>query len=57
MFIYARPRSPVVRDGLAGSAAGETIPIAVIASVIGWLVATALQQRAIRHQSGRAPAS
>jgi hypothetical protein len=57
MFIYARPRSPVVRDGLAGSAAGETIPIAIIASVIGWLVATALQQRAIRHQSGRAPAS
>jgi H+/Cl- antiporter ClcA len=36
---------------LAGSAAAETIPIAVIASVIGWLVATALQQRETRHQS------
>ena len=30
---------------LAGSAASETIPIAVIASVIGWLVATALKER------------
>ena len=36
---------------LAGSAAAETVPIAVIASVIGWLVATALQQRETRHQS------
>ena len=34
---------------LAGSAASETIPIAVIASVIGWLVATALQRREARH--------
>jgi H+/Cl- antiporter ClcA len=34
---------------LAGSAAAETIPIAVIASVIGWLVATALQRREARH--------
>jgi H+/Cl- antiporter ClcA len=42
---------------LAGSAAAETIPIAVIASVIGWLVATALQQRQTRHQSSQAPAS
>jgi hypothetical protein len=39
------------------SAAADTVPIAVIASVIGWLVATALQQRATRHQSGWAPAS
>jgi hypothetical protein len=42
---------------LAGSAAADTVPIAVIASVIGWLVATALQQRAIRHQPSSAPAS
>jgi hypothetical protein len=42
---------------MAGLAAAETIPIAVIASVIGWLVATALQQRQTRHQSGPAPAS
>jgi H+/Cl- antiporter ClcA len=42
---------------LAGSAAAETIPIAVIASVIGWLVATALQQRETRHQSSSVPAS
>jgi MFS superfamily sulfate permease-like transporter len=42
---------------LAGSAAAETVPIAVIASVIGWLVATALQQRETRHQPSRAPAS
>jgi hypothetical protein len=41
---------------LAGSAAAETIPIAVIASVIGWLMATALQQRETRRQPGRAPA-
>ena len=41
---------------LAGSAAAETIPIAVIASVIGWLVATALQQRETRRQPSRAPA-
>jgi MFS superfamily sulfate permease-like transporter len=41
---------------LVGSAAAETIPIAVIASV-SWLVATALQQRATRQQSGRVPAS
>ena len=34
---------------LAGSAAAETIPIAVIASVIGWLVATALERREARH--------
>jgi H+/Cl- antiporter ClcA len=42
---------------LAGSAAAETIPIAVIASVIGWLVATALKKRESRHQSGRTPVS
>jgi H+/Cl- antiporter ClcA len=42
---------------LAGSAVAETIPIAVIASVIGWLVATALQQRETRHQSSPAPTS
>jgi H+/Cl- antiporter ClcA len=41
---------------LAGSAAADTVPIAVIASVIGWLVATALQQRETRHQSSSAPA-
>jgi hypothetical protein len=29
----------------------------VIASVIGWLVATALQQRETRHQSSSVPAS
>ena len=34
---------------LAGSAAAETIPIAVIASVIGWLAATALQRREARR--------
>ena len=42
---------------LAGSTAAETIPIAVIASVIGWLVATALQKRETRHQSSSVPAS
>jgi MFS superfamily sulfate permease-like transporter len=42
---------------LAGSAAAETIPLAVIASVIGWLVATALKNRESRHQSGRTPVS
>ena len=36
---------------LVGSAAAETVPIAVIASVIGWLVAAVLQQRETRHQS------
>jgi H+/Cl- antiporter ClcA len=36
---------------LVGSAAAETVPIAVIASVIGWLVAAVLQQREARHQS------
>lgn len=41
---------------LAGSAAAETVPIAVIASVIGWMVATALQKRETRHQSNSAPA-
>jgi hypothetical protein len=30
--------------------------IAVITSVIGWLVAIALQPRATRHQSGATPA-
>ena len=34
---------------LAGSAAAETIPIAVIASVIGGLVATVLKRREARH--------
>jgi H+/Cl- antiporter ClcA len=42
---------------LAGSAASETVPIAVIASVIGWLVATALQQRENRHKPTPVPAS
>jgi H+/Cl- antiporter ClcA len=42
---------------LAGSAAGETIPIAVVASVIGWLVAKALEQRAARHESAEPQAS
>jgi H+/Cl- antiporter ClcA len=42
---------------LAGSTAAETVPIAVIASVIGWLVATALQQRETRHQSSSVPVS
>jgi H+/Cl- antiporter ClcA len=42
---------------LAGSAAAETVPIAVLASVIGWLVATALQKRQTRHQAGSEPAS
>ena len=42
---------------LAGSTAADTVPIAVIASVIGWLMATALQQRETRHQSAPAPAS
>jgi H+/Cl- antiporter ClcA len=41
---------------LAGSAAADTVPIAVIASVIGWLVATALQKRETRHQSSSVPA-
>jgi hypothetical protein len=61
-----RPGAPSAREHLrilvlaallAGSAAAETIPIAVIASVIGWLVATVLQQRETRHQPSRAPAS
>ena len=34
---------------LAGSAAAETIPIAVIASVISGLVATVLKRREARH--------
>jgi H+/Cl- antiporter ClcA len=42
---------------LAGSTAADTVPIAVIASVIGWLVATALQQRETRHQPSPVPAS
>jgi H+/Cl- antiporter ClcA len=42
---------------LAGSAAADTVPIAVIASVIGWLVATALQQRETRHQPSPVAAS
>ena len=40
---------------MAGSAAAETIPIAVIAAVIGWLVATALQQRVARREERNAP--
>ena len=40
---------------LVGSAAAETIPIAVIASVIGWLAATALQKRESHHESRQAP--
>jgi H+/Cl- antiporter ClcA len=46
-----------VATGVLGSTAADTVPIAVIASVIGWLVATALQQRETRHQSSSAPAS
>ena len=42
---------------LAGSAAAETIPIAVIASVIGWLAATALKKRESHDESRRAPVS
>ncbi|BBH67806.1 hypothetical protein ACTI_44910 [Actinoplanes sp. OR16] len=41
---------------LAGSTGVETVPIAVIASVIGWLAATALQQRTTRRRSDPAPA-
>ena len=41
---------------LAGSAAAETIPVAIIAAVIGWLVATALKNRETRQESGPAPA-
>jgi hypothetical protein len=61
-----RPEAPSAREYLrilvlaallAGSAAAEIIPIAVIAWVIGWLVATVLQQRETRHQPSRAPAS
>jgi hypothetical protein len=49
-------REPLAKR-LAGSAAAVTIRIAVIATVIGWLVATARQPRATRYQSGRASAS
>jgi hypothetical protein len=61
-FDQSGPAWPQPLRGLAGHAAGRLgrrrdHPIAVIASVIGWLMATALQQRATRHQSGRAPAS
>ena len=41
---------------MAGSAAAETIPIAIIASVIGWLVATALQKRVAQRERRSAPA-
>jgi H+/Cl- antiporter ClcA len=41
---------------LAGPAAAETIPIAVIASVIGWLVATAAQARQ-REPTAGAPSA
>jgi H+/Cl- antiporter ClcA len=41
---------------MAGSAATETIPIAIIAAVVGWLVATALQRRAGQHEPSAAPA-
>jgi H+/Cl- antiporter ClcA len=41
---------------LAGPVAAESIPIAVIASVIGWLVAKAMEQRATRKESAQAPA-
>jgi MFS superfamily sulfate permease-like transporter len=34
---------------LAGTAAAETIPLAVIASVIGGLVAAVLKRREARH--------
>jgi hypothetical protein len=51
-----QPLRVLLAKRLAGSAA-ETIPIAVIATVIGWLVAPARQQRTTRYQSGRASAS
>ncbi|MFF5297215.1 chloride channel protein [Paractinoplanes globisporus] len=41
---------------LAGSVAAETIPIAVIAAVVGWLVATVLHQRETRRESQAASA-
>jgi hypothetical protein len=52
-----RPDRPGLAGPRAGWAAAEIIRIAVIASVIGWLVVTALQPRATRHQSGAAPAT
>jgi hypothetical protein len=54
---WAQPLRAPLAMLLAGSAAAETIPIAVIASVIDRPVATDLQQRATRHQFSRAPAS
>jgi hypothetical protein len=41
---WPQPLRALLATLLAGSAAAETIPIAVVASVIGWLVATALQR-------------
>ena len=41
---------------MAGSAATETIPIAIIAAVIGWLMATALQKRVAQREQQTAPA-
>jgi hypothetical protein len=54
---WPQPLRVLLAKRLAGSAAAETIPIAVIATVIGWLVATARQPRATRHPSGPASAS
>jgi hypothetical protein len=46
-----------LQDSEPGSAAAVTISVVVIASLSGWLVATAPQPRATPHQSGRTPAS
>jgi ABC-type phosphate/phosphonate transport system permease subunit len=54
---WPQPLRVLLAKRLAGSAVAETIPIAVIATVIGWLVAIALQLRATRYQSGPASAS
>jgi hypothetical protein len=54
---WPQPLRALLATRLAGSAATETIPIAVNATVNGWPVATGLQQRATRHPSGPASAS
>jgi H+/Cl- antiporter ClcA len=57
------PTFPAVALGVATGVLGSIVlpgldlTPAVIASVIGWLVATALQQRETRHQSSSVPAS
>jgi hypothetical protein len=54
---WPQPLRVLLAKRLAGSAAAEAISIAVIATVIGWLVATVRQLRATRHPSGPASAS